>query len=552
MATTGSSSSYCLSAQMPSSRRYPTEICMPSRFHGHCKHLKNTGTYHGACGNVRSEWREATTSNSLLPERGSYEPQDGGPAVVGSISRQAPGVKEAQTYVANGVADRHAAHPPLPSFLSFTGNIGALARAKQILQPTCGPSAADHTREADDVADDVADSVVDRHDRQDWRARSARIESATWVEQRLTVLSKLTLTRQPHGSQPPLSKVYKTPLSLFLSSPRPGSSLSTRFRLAFGPSTRKPDLINRRKRFKSQRMNGVGEQPTLRLMFDGQHLHPGVVARDCRAYVRKDTGDTARPPRALEVASDARQVALGREATANTCTPAWLPGSAGPLNESSLAKQRDHRAMGRSPLCAVTCDGQDLHPGLVARVCGASERKLFGKTARLLRAGSVGSVRGHMRRPIPGVRSGCPGLRGLWRKLHWRNSKTTARRGGRLGVQLHATANTFGSSCHGRSGLEGLWGKLHWRKARLCHRLGFDDRPGAVMSSRMDSDDKKYKTHTHNGYTGFSCARFTALSVLLHHACTMLTEYGYLKERDPASQCRRKTNQVQPDTSAEE
>ncbi|EED83719.1 predicted protein [Postia placenta Mad-698-R] len=134
------------------------------------------------------------------------------------------------------------------------------------------------------------------------------------------------------------------------------------------PPTCKPDLINRRKRFKSQRMGGVGEQPTLRLMIDGQHLHPGVVAQDCRAYVRKDTGDTARPPRALEVASDARQVALGgREATANTCTPAWLPGSAGPLNESSLAKQRDHRAMRRSPLCAVTCDGQDLHPGLVAR-----------------------------------------------------------------------------------------------------------------------------------------------------------------------------------------
>ncbi|EED84389.1 predicted protein [Postia placenta Mad-698-R] len=157
------------------------------------------------------------------------------------------------------------------------------------------------------------------------------------------------------------------------------------------PPTRKPDLINRRKRFKSQRMDGVGEQPTLRLMIDGQHLHPGVVARDCRAYVRKDTGDTARPPRALEVASDARQVALGREVTAKTCTPAWLPGSAGPLSESSLANQRDHRAMGRSPLCAVPCDGQHLHPGLVARVCGASERKLFGETARLLRAGSVGS-----------------------------------------------------------------------------------------------------------------------------------------------------------------
>ncbi|EED78359.1 predicted protein [Postia placenta Mad-698-R] len=87
------------------------------------------------------------------------------------------------------------------------------------------------------------------------------------------------------------------------------------------------------------------------------------------------------------------------------------------------ANQRDYRAMGRSPLCAVTCDGQHLHPGLVARVCGASERKLFGETARLLRAGSVGS--------------------GLWRKLHWRNSETTARRGGRLGAQFYATANTF-------------------------------------------------------------------------------------------------------------
>ncbi|EED84572.1 predicted protein [Postia placenta Mad-698-R] len=113
------------------------------------------------------------------------------------------------------------------------------------------------------------------------------------------------------------------------------------------------------------------------------------------------------------------------------------------LGQVARANQRDYRAMGRSPLCAVTCDGQHLHPGLVARVCGASERKLFGETARLLRAGSVGSVRSHMRRPTPAVRSGCPGLRGLWRKLHWRNSETTARRGGRLGARFYATANTF-------------------------------------------------------------------------------------------------------------
>ncbi|EED85402.1 predicted protein [Postia placenta Mad-698-R] len=33
--------------------------------------------------------------------------------------------------------------------------------------------------------------------------------------------------------------------------------------------------------------------------------------------------------------------------------------------------------------------------------------------------------------------------RGLWRKLHWRNSETTARRGGRLGARFYATANTF-------------------------------------------------------------------------------------------------------------
>lgn len=151
--------------------------------------------------------------------------------------------------------------------------------------------------------------------------------------------------------------------------------------------------------------------------------------------------------------------------------------------------------MGRSPLCAVTCDGQHLHPGLVARACGASERKLFGETARLLRAESVGSVRGHMRRPTPAVRSGCPGLQGLWRKLHWRNSETTARRGGRLGARFYATANTFTPGFRGRSGLEGLWGKLHWRKARprtqplfkLVGRLG--EAESALCGRRATTDN---------------------------------------------------------------
>lgn len=135
-----------------------------------------------------------------------------------------------------------------------------------------------------------------------------------------------------------------------------------------------------------------------------------------------------------------------------------------------------------------------------------------------------------MRRLTPGVRSGCPGLRGLWRKLHWRNSKTTARRGGRLGVQLHATANTFNSGCHGRSGLEGLWGELHWRKARLCHGLGFDDRPGAVVSSRMDSDDQKYKTHTHvdcfiffDLYRGPLYSPCDRMGILDYHAGTFVS-----------------------------
>ncbi|KAF9807566.1 hypothetical protein IEO21_08149 [Rhodonia placenta] len=40
--------------------------------------------------------------------------------------------------------------------------------------------------------------------------------------------------------------------------------------------------------------------------------------------------------------------------------PKWSSGPSGPMEETPLAEQQDHCAAGRSPRCAVTCDGQHL------------------------------------------------------------------------------------------------------------------------------------------------------------------------------------------------